>query len=96
MIARRILNYMALYIQVPLEIHPKNLNSNKFLLNFTMLSPKSENYLKHFTFIPEDESAEERYICTQTNRVIKISGDTESLGKIIYWILTGKTVYLQI
>jgi len=92
---------MALYIQVPLEIHPKNLNSNKFLLNFTMLFPKSENYLKHFTFIPEDGSAEERYICTQTNRVIKIkvvdkgrkiSGDTESVGKLIYWILTEKTV----
>ena len=70
-----------------------------------MLFPKSENCLKHFTFIPEDESVEERYICTQTNRVIKIkvvdkgrkiSGDTESLGEIIYWILTGKTVYLQI
>ncbi|MEA1956741.1 MAG: hypothetical protein U9N01_00050 [Euryarchaeota archaeon] len=81
-------------------MHPKNLNSNKSILNFTMLSPKSENYLKHFTFIPEDESAEERYICTQTNRVIKIkvvdsgikiSGDTESLGKTTYWILTGKT-----
>ena len=66
------------------------------MANFAMLFPKSENYLKHFTFIPEDESAEERYICTQTKRVIKISGDTESLGKIIYWILTGKTVYLQI
>ena len=53
-----------------------------------------------FTFILEDESAEEhRYISTQTNRVIKIkvvdngikiSGDTESLGKVIYWILTRK------
>jgi len=96
MIARRILNYMALYIQVPLEIHPKNLNSNKFLLNFTMLFPKNENYLKHFTSIPEDESAEERYICTQTKRVIKVSGDTESVGKLIYWILTEKTVYLRI
>jgi len=41
-IARRILNYMALYIRVPVEAHPKNLNSNKSLLNFTMLSPKSE------------------------------------------------------
>jgi len=66
------------------------------MANFAMLFPKSKNYLKHFTFILEDESAEERYIGTQTKRGIKISGDTESVGKLIYWILTEKTVYLRI